>query len=80
MTVVDTYSLSNLEKLKDMLDATPEATTETACPEACMSEERHKAASLMCANELPPSCVQISRTVRICRLRACAYGPKMAIP
>ena len=67
--VVNTYSLSNLEKLKDMLEATPE----TACPKACMSEERHKAASLMYAN-------QINRTVHICRLRACAYGVKMAIP
>ena len=53
--VVNTYSLSNLEKQKEELDATPEATklTETACPEVCMSEVRHKATSLMRANQSP---------------------------
>ena len=55
MMVVNTYSLSNLEKQKKELDATPEATklTETACPEVSMSEVRHKSTSLTRANQSP---------------------------
>ena len=53
--VVNTYSLSNPEKQKEELDATPEATklTETTCPEVCMSEVRRKATSLTHANQSP---------------------------
>ena len=63
--IVNTYSLSNLEKQKEELDATPKQ-------ESLLKQRALKFACQKCGARQHPSCVQINRPVHICRLRVCA--------